>query len=343
MSQIMELTIQELTNKIKGMIIGSIGAFDDIRLKGICAVDNYLNGYITFVKNDKWATHLEKVTHAVIIIPSALAYLAEKYPGNLYIVVNNTAIAMMNLQELFYSNKPIIHIQGISTRAIIGSDCQIGKEVIVADNVYIGDNVIIDDNVTILPNTCIMDNVKIGSGTFVYSSVTIYHNCIVGKDCLIQAGALIGVEGFRIEQDNEKKTVRKMIHIGNVEIGNNVEIGGNDTIARATLEKESTIIADDVKLDGLVHIGHNAKIGARTTIAALTCIGGSSRIGEEVWIGTGVNISNGVIVGNKAKILLNAIVARDVLENEMVSGFYAMPHRQWVKVWQHLKDISQGR
>lgn len=338
----MELTIRELASRIEGKIIGPIDDFLKISLEGTCAVDNYSEGYITFVKNEKWAIHLAKVNHAIIIIPESMEYLAGKYSGNLYILVKNTAMAMIDLQELFYGNKPTVNFHGISTLAIIGANCLKGNEVNIAANVYIGDKVSLGDNVTILPNTCIMDNAQIGSGTFVYPNVTIYKNCVVGEDCLIHAGAVIGSDGFRMEQDKGKKIVRKMIHVGNVLIGDKVEIGANSNIARATLEKESTVISDDVKIDALVHIGHNARIGAHTTIAALTCIGGSCKIGEEVWVGTGANISNGVTLGNRAKILLNGIVAYDVPANEIVSGFYAMPHRQWKRVWQNWKDSVFG-
>jgi UDP-3-O-[3-hydroxymyristoyl] glucosamine N-acyltransferase len=131
--------------------------------------------------------------------------------------------------------------------------------------------------------------------------------------------------------------VRKLLHVGRVVIGDRVEIGANSTIERATFQGDATILCDDVKLDPLVHIGHNVTIGARSCIAQ-SGIGGSTNIGEDAWIGTGVTISNGLSIGNRVKVLLNAVVAYDVKDDEIVSGFYAMPHKQWKRVWMRLKE-----
>jgi UDP-3-O-[3-hydroxymyristoyl] glucosamine N-acyltransferase len=99
------------------------------------------------------------------------------------------------------------------------------------------------------------------------------------------------------------------------------------------------VISDDAKIDNLVHIAHNAKIGARAIIIAQTCIGGSAIVGDDAWIGIGAAISNGVKIGARARVLLNAVVPHDVADDEIVSGFYAMSHRQWKRVYARLKEI----
>lgn len=161
----------------------------------------------------------------------------------------------------------------------------------------------------------------------------------IGEDTFIHPSAQIGVDGFRFEQDIKNKTVIKILPAGGVIIGDRVEIGANSVIARATFEEQSTIIGNDVKIDNLVHIGHNAVIRARTLIAAMSCISGSVKIGEDVWIGAGVTVSNGIKVGNRAKLLLNAVAAYDVPDDEIVSGFYAMPHRQWKKADKRNREL----
>jgi len=338
----MEFALKELVKVIDGAIVGEHKLVLERRVAGTCAIDNYMPGFITFVKNEKWGAHLCKCRNAMVIVPRHMAHLTKLYPDNIYIVVENVAKAMIHLQQMFYSNTPNTNFNGISSCSKYSDACKIGLNVTIADNVYIGSNVTIGNNVTILNNAFIMDKVTIGDGSYIYPNVTIFQKCKIGKNCLIHPGAVIGADGFRMEHDYENQTVSKMIHAGNVIIGDNVEIGVNNSIARATLETESTKIADNVKLDGLVHIGHNAIIGEGTTIAAQSCIGGSSKIGKQVWIGTGANISNGVKIGDNAKILLNAVVAYDVAENEMVSGFYAMPHRQWKKAWQTMKETNKG-
>ena len=136
--------------------------------------------------------------------------------------------------------------------------------------------------------------------------------------------------------------MRKMLDVGKVTIGNGVEIGANSTIERATFSDDATSLCDDVKLDPLCHIGHNVKIGKRSIICQ-SGIAGSTIVGEDVWIGTGVTISNNLLIGNRAKILINAVVARDVPDGEMVSGFYAMPHKQWKRIYHRLVNSENQK
>jgi UDP-3-O-[3-hydroxymyristoyl] glucosamine N-acyltransferase len=245
----------------------------------------------------------------------------------------------MDIQDFFYSDQFIIMEEGIAQTAKTDSSARIGKKVYLGENTYIGKNAIIGEEVKILHNSVIFDDVVIGNGTYIYPNVDIYKNCEIGDDCIIHSGVKIGIDGFRFEQNSDQKSVRKMLHVGKVEIGDRVEIGANSTIDRATFQDSATILSDDVKIDDQVHIGHNAKIGARTCIAAQTCISGSVKIGEDVFAGAGVTVSDGVNIGNQAKLLLNAVVAYDVPEDGLVSGFYAMPHLQWKRVFNKLKEI----
>lgn len=331
-----KVSIVELSDKLKGTIIGN---FDErVRLVGTCSIDNYIENRVSFVRNRKYGEMLARLRNAVVLVPNNLADLCEKYPQNTYIVVDNVETSLMDVQEFFYSDSLIITREGISPTAKVDESAEIGNHVYIGEYVYIGENVVIGDRTKIMHNTCIFDNVSVGSRTLIYSSVCIYQGCQIGNDCIIDAGAAIGPDGFRYEQDIERKVVRKMLHVGRVVIGDRVEIGANTAIDRATFEGDATIIADDVKIDNLVHIAHNSSIGSRAIIVTQSCIGGSVRIGEDVWIGIGAAISNGVSIGNKAKVLINAVVAYDVLEDEVVSGFYAMPHRQWKQLWTKWKE-----
>lgn len=331
-----EISIVELADMLNGRIVGSVDQKD--RVIGTCAVDRYVNGRVSFVKNVKYGEMLSQLLNAVILVPEELVSLCEKYPQNAYIVVKDVAGSIMTIQEFFYGDQSVIQEEGISQSARVDKSTKIGKGSYIGENVYIGRNVAIGEETKILHNSCILDNVVIGNGTHIYPGVCIYKNCQIGNDCLIHSGARIGPDGFRFEQDIKNKMVRKMYHAGRVIVGDRVEIGANTAVDRATFEEEATLISSDAKIDNLVHIGHNARIGTRTVIAALSCIGGSDVIGEDVWIGIGVTISNGVRVGDRARVLLNAVVAYDVADDEIVSGFYAMPHRQWKQVWKKLKE-----
>jgi len=312
------MTIEADVNAIADMVKGRItGSFDSgLKIIGTCSIDNYVPDKISFIRNEKYAGYAADLRDAVILIPEDLADYCEKYPQNVYILVEDPAVAMMDIQDFFYGDLSDFGKEGTASSARIDETAEIG------DGVYIGENVVIGRNVVI------------GSGTRIHPNVSVYENCRLGSDCVIDSGACIGTPGFRIEQDVPQKTVRRMLHVGSVVIGDRVEIGANTTIDRATFENDATEIADDVKIDNLVQIGHNAGIGARNVIAAQTCIGGSVKTGEDVWIGIGVTVSNGVKIGDRAKLLLNAVVAYDVPDDEVVSGFYAMPHRTWKNLWE---------
>jgi UDP-3-O-[3-hydroxymyristoyl] glucosamine N-acyltransferase len=331
-----EIDIVELANMVEGEIIGT---FKGVRITGTCAMDNYLENRITFIRGKKYGKLLASLLNAIILIPKDLIEFSEKYPQNCYIVVEDVLKSLMDIQDFFYNDQFVITEEGIARTAKIDSTVRIGRKVYLGENTYIGKNVIISEYVKILHNSVIVDDVVIGNGTYIYPNVCIYKNCEIGDDCIIHSGVKIGMDGFRFEQNIEQKSVRKMLHVGKVVIGDRVEIGANSTVDRATFQDAATILSDDVKLDDQVHIGHNAKVGARTCIAAQTCISGSVKIGEDVWIGTGVTVSNGVNIGNRAKLLLNAVVASDVREDEVVSGFYAMPHRQWKRVFKKMMKI----
>lgn len=331
-----EIDIVELANMVEGEIIGN---FKGVRITGTCAMDNYLENRITFIRSKKYGKLLASLRNAIILIPRDLIEFSEKYPQNIYIVVEDVLNSLMDIHDFFYNYQFVITEERIAQTAKIDSTARVGKKVYLGENVYVGKNVIISDEVKILHNSVIFDNVVIGKGAYIYPNVCVYKNCEIGEDCIIHSGVKIGMDGFRFEQNSKQKSVRKMLHVGKVIIGDWVEIGANSTIDRATFQDSATVLSDDVKVDNLVHIGHNVKIGDRTCIAAQTCIGGSVKIGEDVWIGIGVTITDGVSIGNRAKLLINAVVASYVTEDEVVSGFYAIPHRQWKRVFKKMMKI----
>jgi UDP-3-O-[3-hydroxymyristoyl] glucosamine N-acyltransferase len=332
-----EINAAQIAELVGGKLAGNDGA--DTKLTGTCPVANYHEGKITFAKNTKYAALVPSLHRAVILIPQSLATLAETCADNTYVVVENLQKALLDIQDYFYKRESEVEPY-ISPTAKIDHTAKLGKNIAIGDYVHIGENVTLEEGTQVMDNSFLGDNVKIGRNTIIYPSVFIYNNCEIGRDCLIQSGVRIGVEGLRFVQFPERKEVRKMLQMGGVRIGDRVQIGGNTVIDRAAFVGEATIIGDDAKINNLIHIGHNSRIGSRTLIAAMSCISGSAIIGEDAWIGSGVTITNDVKIGNGAKVLLNAVVAYDVGDNEIVSGFYAMPHKNWKRAYEILKKAS---
>jgi UDP-3-O-[3-hydroxymyristoyl] glucosamine N-acyltransferase len=158
----------------------------------------------------------------------------------------------------------------ISPKATIGKNIYAGEFAVISDNANIG------NNVKIYPQVFIGENVTIGDNTTLFAGVKIYSDCVIGKDCIIHSGTVIGSDGFRFAPEVEGN--KKIAQIGNVVIEDDVEIGANCAIDRATLG--STILRKGVKFDNLIHIAHNVEIGENSYLAACNVVAGSTKIGK---------------------------------------------------------------
>lgn len=178
-------------------------------------------------------------------------------------------------------------------------------------------------------------NVTIGVGTVIEPNVNILPDVIIGSNCIIRAGAVLGSEGF--EHKRTKKGILSVLHNGNVFIGNDVEIGANNTVDKG-FSFRHTIIGDFTKTDNLVHIAHGVHIGNGCFIAASAMLAGSVTLKDDVWIGPGASIASQVIIGTKAQVTIGAVVVKDVEDGQTVSGNFAIPHRKFLKHLARMQD-----
>lgn len=172
-------------------------------------------------------------------------------------------------------------------------------------------------------------NVKIGKRVKIEPFVTIYENSEIGDDCIIRSGAKIGGQGFEFKRTG--KEIMSVKHLGGVKIGNNVEIQNNTCIDRAIYPWDDTCIGDYTKIDNLVHIGHAAKISENVLIVANAGVGGRTIIEADSWIGFGATLRNGIRVENNARANMGSVVTKDVMENESVTGNFAVPHEKFIR------------
>jgi UDP-3-O-[3-hydroxymyristoyl] glucosamine N-acyltransferase len=236
-----------------------------------------------------------------------------------------------NEKEGVISKNAFIH-----ETAEIGENCNIEHFTVVEEHVKIGKNTFIHSNVTI------QANVKIGKNCIIHPGVRIYKDCEIGDDCIIHSNVIIGADGFGFAP-NENGTFKKVKQLGNVLIEDNVEIGANTTIDRATMG--STIIRSGVKLDNLIMIAHNVEIGKNTVIAAQTGIAGSTKIGENCMIGGQVGIVGHIQIANNTKIQAQSGVSSSVkVEGTALYGSPALPYGDFLKsyvLFKKLPDIQQ--
>ena len=209
-------------------------------------------------------------------------------------------------------------LNGIQQPVFIADTAKIGENVFIGAFSYVGDNVVIGDNVKIFPQVFIGNDAVVDEGTILYPGVKVYHECRIGKRVAIHANTIIGSDGFGFAPQKDG-TFKKVPQIGNVVIEDDVEIGANATIDRATLG--STLIKSGAKLDNLIQIAHNVEVGNNTVIAAQAGISGSTKIGTNVMIGGQAGLVGHIQIADGVKIGAQSGVQKSIkVPDSMVVG-----------------------
>lgn len=312
----MAVTLREIADLVGGEVIGD----DRIRVTGINPLDKASPGEISFFIDKRYKEGLKKTRASAVLVPE----VSDIYHGH-QVVVPNPALAYGRVARLFAPPEP--RFQGISDRAVIHEKCRVGKNTSIYPLVYLGEETVIGDEVILYPGVFVGDRVKIGDRTLVYPNVTIMHDCLIGNEVIIHGGSVIGSDGFGFVRDGPTNV--KIPQTGFVQIDDQVEIGANNTIDRATLGR--TWIQRGVKTDNLVQIAHNVVIGEDSILVAQVGISGSVEIGREVVIGGQVGIADHLKIGDRAMIGSQSGVAKSIPPGKLVSGTPAMPHQLFLR------------
>jgi UDP-3-O-[3-hydroxymyristoyl] glucosamine N-acyltransferase len=259
---------------------------------------------------------------------AAGALLAHRLLGEIaipHIVVANPTLAFAQIAQAFFC--PVSSPRGIAAAVVRGIDTQIGSDVSIWPGVTLGDRVRIGARVTLYPGVFIGDDTTIGDDTLLYPNVVVREGCAIGARVIIHSGTVIGSDGFGYVQDQGRHY--KIPQLGGVTIENDVELGANVTVDRATLGQ--TVIKQGVKIDNLVQIAHNVTIGAHSILVAQVGIAGSTRVGHHVMIGGQAGLAEHLVIGDQVMVAARAGVNRSLEPNQIVSGAPVMPHEVWVK------------
>jgi len=226
---------------------------------------------------------------------------------------------------------------GIEQPAYISESAKIGDFPYGGAFAYLGDNVKIGNNVSIYPNTYIGDNVTIGDNTIIYAGVKIYHSCKIGAKCVLHAGSVVGSDGFGFAP-GEDGEYTKIPQLGNVVLEDNVELGANTTIDRATMG--STIVHKGVKLDNLVQIAHNVEVGDNTVIAAITGIAGSSKVGKNCMFGGHAGVAGHLNVADGTKLGAFTGVSKNITQKDVfMRGIPAQDAKLYGRSYVNFKQL----
>jgi UDP-3-O-[3-hydroxymyristoyl] glucosamine N-acyltransferase len=275
---------------------------------------------LTFVTGDRILKTGGPTVAGALLAHRRLAEMA-----NPHIVVANPALAFAQVAQVFFC--PISPPRGIDPAVVRGVDTQIGSDVSIWPGVILGDRVTIGARVTLYPGVFIGDDSTIGDDTLLYPNVVVREGCTIGARVIIHSGTVIGSDGFGYVQDQGRHF--KIPQLGGVTIEDDVEIGANVAVDRATLGQ--TIIKQGTKVDNLVQIAHNVTIGAHSILVAQVGIAGSTRVGHHVMIGGQAGLADHIVVGDQVMIAARAGVNRSLEPNQIVSGAPVMPHEVWVK------------
>ncbi|UMB60480.1 UDP-3-O-(3-hydroxymyristoyl)glucosamine N-acyltransferase [Lutibacter sp. A80] len=327
-------TIQEINSILNGELIGATTH----KISGPEHLEKATENQISFIGNKKYV-HLWKKSKASAAIVSENIEV-EAIENKVIIKVKDADLAMAKLLEVFTPNLPEFE-DNIHPTAVIEPTAKIGLNCKIGANCYIGKNVELGDNVQLFPNVVIFDASKIGDRTVIWSGTVIRERSIVGSDCIFHSNVSIGADGFGYRPREDGKGLLKVPHIGNVIIGNNVEIGANSSVDRAKFS--ATIIGDGCKIDNLVQIAHNCVLGRSCIMAGSSGLAGSVTLGDGVIIGGASSIKDHVTIGSGAVVGGGSGVMNDIPAGKTVVGYPATDARDTFRQWVAVKKLGKGK
>ena len=325
-------TIQEINAILKGKIVGNTTT----KISGPEELQKASANQISFIGSRKFV-HLWKSSKACVAIVNENLKI-EPEENRALIMVKNADLAMAKLLEAFNPSAPHFEID-IHPTAVIHESASIGEKCKIGANCYIGKDVVLGNEVILYPNVTVFDDTTIGDYTVIWSGTVIRERTEIGSHCIFHNNVSIGADGFGYRPSEDGKGLVKIPQIGNVIIGNSVEIGANSTVDRAKFS--STIIGDGCKIDNLVQIAHNCVLGRSCIMAGSSGLAGSVTLGDGVIIGGSASIKDHLTIGSGAVVGGGSGVMNDVAAGKSVVGYPATDARDMFKQWVALRKLSK--
>ncbi|WP_409966025.1 UDP-3-O-acylglucosamine N-acyltransferase [Mycovorax composti] len=301
-------------SQIALMIGGKVDGDPNATVNSFGKIEEAGAGQLSFLANPKYEEYLYITKASIIIVKESLEL---KHPvASTLIRVGDPYTAFATLLQK-YQEFMQQQLKGIQQPCYIAQSAKYGENVYIGAFAYLGENVKVGNNTKIYPGVYLGDNVTVGDNSVIFPGVKILHNCVIGNNVTIHAGTIIGSDGFGFAPQADG-SFSKVPQIGNVVIEDDVEIGANCTIDRATIG--STIIRKGVKMDNLIQIAHNVEIGGSTVVAAQAGISGSTKVGKGVMIGGQAGIVGHLHIGDGAKINAQSGVSKSIEPGKAVTG-----------------------
>jgi len=325
------VTTEQLTAGILAQSLGAeLDGPSELVCSGVSSISEAKDGDVTFMINTKYAASWKESKASIGIVPCDVAVPSHDPNTRALLRVENAELAIAYVLSLFMPEVDLPEL-GIHPSAVVSPSATIGEDVRIGPFVCIDDDAVVGDRTSIYPNVRIGKGCNIGSDTVLHTGVAIEYSCCVGSHCILHCNVSIGSDGFGYRPNEDQTGLAKMPHIGNVELGDHVEIGSNSCVDRGKFA--ATKVGEGTKIDNLVQIGHNCQIGKHCVIAATTGLGGSVQVGDWVQIGGCVSIAPQCTIGNGAKIGSKSGVMRNIPAGEEWLGLPAGRLRDVLRQW----------
>ena len=326
----MEFSAKQIAEFIQGTIVGD----ENATVHTFAKIEEGMPGAISFLSNPKYTHYIYDTQSSIVLVNKD--FEPEKEIKATLIKVDNAYESLAKLLNLYEMSKP--KKTGIDPLAYIAPTAKIGENVYIAPFACVGDNAEIGDNTSLHPHATIGSGAKIGNNCILYPHATVYHDCRVGNNCTLHAGSVVGADGFGFAPSPEG--YEKIPQIGITILEDNVEIGANTCIDRATMG--ATVIRKGVKLDNLIQIAHNVEVGSHTVMASQVGVAGSTKIGEWCMFGGQVGVAGHITVGNRVNMGAQSGVNGSVKDGKQLIGTPPIEFKNYFKssaVFKKLPDM----
>lgn len=324
----MEFSAQQIAGILQGQLEGN----PDVNISKLSKIEEGEPGSLSFLANPKYTQFIYTTKASLVIVNKDFEATAPISATLLR--VDSAENAFAQLLEMY--NKVKLDKKGISKMAFISDSAKVGTDIYAGEFAFVGENAVIGNNVKIYPQVYIGDNAIIGDNTTLFAGVKIYSETVIGKDCIIHSGTVIGSDGFRFAIGNDHK---KIPQTGNVIIEDDVEIGANCAIDRATLG--STILRRGVKFDNLVHIAHNVEIGEHSYLAAANVVAGSTKIGKNCMFSGQVGVVGHLNIADNTILAAQSGASKNIVKpGQAFLGSPCMEISRFRKVYVHFRNLD---
>ncbi len=321
--------------QVAQLLGGAVEGNPEVLLSTFDKIESAQSEALTFLANPKYAQHLYTTQAGAVLV--ARDYELQQPVSTTLIRVDNPYAALAQLMQLasqMMNPQPV----GVEQPCFIAPGVEIPEDAYVGAFAYIGEGAKIGRGAKIYPQSYVGRGAQVGADTILYSGVKVYHGCRIGERCILHSGVVIGADGFGFAPGEDGR-YSKIPQLGIVEIADDVEIGANTTIDRATMGKTS--IGQGTKMDNLIQVAHNVTIGENNVFAAQTGVAGSASVGSNNMIGGQVGIAGHISVGSKVQIGAQSGIHASVADGSVLMGYPAQDARKWMMQTARLQRINE--